>query len=127
MAEMISAINRADAYLDRYRTQDPALVSELIEYHSARGAFSVDAATGAAMEWASATTAAAPVLDVDELASVASGPVAVGAAGLIRLGPLPPLQMEPGGEPVLARYRELARSRYGRAVIADQEAWSTCQ
>ena len=51
---------------------------------------------------------------------------AVGAAGLIRLGPLPPLRMEPDGEPVLGRYRELARSRYGRAVIADQEAWSTC-
>lgn len=122
----VSAPMLAGAFAVAWESQDPALVSELIEYHSARGAFSVDAAAGAAMEWASATTAAAPVLDVDELASVASGPVAVGAAGLIRLGPLPPLRMEPDGEPVLARYRELARSRYGRAVIADQEAWSTC-
>jgi hypothetical protein len=128
----------AGAFAVAWESQDPALVGELIEYHSARGAFSVDAATAATMDWARTTTTAAtmdwarttttaaPVLDVDELASVASGPVAVGAAGLIRLGPLPPLQMEPGGEPVLARYRELARSRYGRAVTADQEAWSTC-
>ena len=105
---------------------DPALVGELIEYHSARGAFSVDAANDRTMEWARAATTAAPVLDVEQLASVASGPVAVGAAGLIRLGPLPPLQMEPDGEPVLARYRELAQARYGRAVTADQDAWSTC-
>ena len=31
--------------------------------------------------------------------------------------------MEPGGEPVLARYRELARSRYGRAVIAGEPTY----
>jgi hypothetical protein len=116
----------AGAFAVAWEAQDPALVGELIEYHSARGAFSVDAATGATMEWARATTTAAPVLEVDELASVASGPVAVGAAGLIRLGPLPPLQMEPDGAPVLARYRALAQTRYGRAVTADQEAWSTC-
>jgi hypothetical protein len=116
----------AGAFAVAWESQDPSLVGELIEYHSARGAFSVDAEKGSTKEWARATTTAAPVLDVDELASVASGPVAVGAAGLIRLGPLPPLQMEPEGEPVLARYRQLAQARYGRAVTADQDAWSTC-
>ncbi len=125
----VSAPLLAGAFAVAWESQDPALVGELIEYHSARGAFSVAAeatAKSPATEWARATTTAAPVLDVEQLASVASGPVSVGAAGLIRLGPLPPLQMEPGGEPVLARYRELAQSRYGRAVTADQDAWSTC-
>lgn len=116
----------AGAFAVAWESQNPVLVGELIEYHSARGAFSVDAAVARTVDWARATTTAVPVLDVDELASVASGPVAVGAVGLIRLGPLPPLQMEPDGAPVLARYRELARSRYGRVVTADQEAWSTC-
>ncbi len=122
----VSAPLLAGAFAVAWESQDPALVGELIEYHSARGAFSVDAANDRTMEWARAATTAAPVLDVEQLASVASGPVAVGAAGLIRLGPLPPLQMEPDGEPVLAHYRELAQARYGRAVTADQDAWSTC-
>ncbi len=122
----VSAPLLAGAFAVAWESQDPALVGELIEYHSARGAFSVDAANERTMEWARAATTAAPVLDVEQLASVASGPVAVGAAGLIRLGPLPPLQMEPDGEPVLAHYRELAQARYGRAVTADQDAWSTC-
>ncbi|MHA7664539.1 hypothetical protein [Mycolicibacterium sp. HS_4_1] len=116
----------AGAFAVAWESQNPVLVGELIEYHSARGAFSVSAAKDATREWARATTAARPVIDVEQLASVASGPVAVGAAGLIRLGPLPPLQMEPDGAPVLARYRELAEARYGRAVTADQDAWSTC-
>ncbi|CAM5273910.1 hypothetical protein MAUB1S_00271 [Mycolicibacterium aubagnense] len=116
----------AGAFAVAWESQDPVLVGELIEYHSARGAFSVSAATDATREWARATTTAVPVIDVEQLAAVASGPVAVGAAGLIRLGPLPPLHMEPDGEPVLARYRELAAARYGRAVTADQDAWSTC-
>ncbi|MBN9636406.1 MAG: hypothetical protein J0H22_14660 [Actinobacteria bacterium] len=116
----------AGAFAVAWESQNPVLVGELIEYHSARGAFSVSAAKDATREWARATTTATPVVDVEQLASVASGPVAVGAAGLIRLGPLPPLQMEPDGAPVLARYRELAEARYGRAVTADQDAWSTC-
>ena len=41
------------------------------------------------------------------------------------LGALPPLQMDPGAEPVLSHYRELARQRYGREVTADDTAWST--
>ena len=51
---------------------------------------------------------------------------ALRSLGLVRLGPLPPLQMEPDGAQVLARYRELAEARYGRAVTANQDAWSTC-
>lgn len=119
----------AGAFAVAWESQDPALVGELIEYHSARGAFSVAAEAAAkapTIEWARATTTAAPVIDVEHLASIASGPVAVGTAGLIRLGPLPPLHMEPDGVPVLARYRELAETRYGRAITADQDAWSTC-
>ncbi len=116
----------AGAFAVAWESQNPVLVGELIEYHSARGAFSVSAARDATREWARATTTATPVIDVEQLASVASGPLVVGAVGLIRLGPLPPLQMAPDAEPVLARYRALAEARYGRAVTADQDAWSTC-
>lgn len=44
---------------------------------------------------------------------------------LTRLGPLPPLRMHPGEAPILDHYRMLAVQRYGRAVTADEPAWST--
>ncbi|MUL45150.1 hypothetical protein FZI85_06135 [Mycobacterium sp. CBMA293] len=116
----------AGAFAVAWESQDSALVGELIEYHSARGAFSVDAAADPMLEWSRVSTTAAPAIDVEQLAPVAAGPVSVSGGGLTRLGPLPPLQMEPGDEPVLARFRELAQARYGRAVTADQDAWSTC-
>ncbi|MDR3664250.1 MAG: hypothetical protein P4L86_28365 [Mycobacterium sp.] len=122
----VSAPLLAGAFAVAWEAQDPVLVGELIEYHSARGAFSVDAAADPRVEWSRVTTAAAPDIDVEQLAPVAAaGVAAVGAGGLTRLGPLPPLQMDPDGEPVLAHYRDLATARYGRVVTAAQEVWST--
>jgi hypothetical protein len=63
--------------------------------------------------------------DVDELAQVAAGPAVAAGRSLTRLGPLPPLTMDPTGAPVLAGYRDLALSRYGQHVTTDETAWST--
>jgi hypothetical protein len=52
-------------------------------------------------------------------------PASGGGAALTRLGPLPPLQMDPTTTPIMTRYRELAFERYGRDVTADGAAWST--
>ena len=61
------------------------------------------------IEFSRVATAPAPMVDADELASVAGGPRRLGVGrSLTRLGPLPPLQMDPTGGPLLAEYRELA-------------------
>jgi hypothetical protein len=114
----------AGAFAVAWELENPVLVGELIEYHSARGAFSINTDDDAAVDWSRVATAPAPSVEVEEMALVAAmAPVPGG--GLTRLGPLPPLQMDPGGAPVLARYRELASSRYGLVVTAGEAAWST--
>jgi hypothetical protein len=71
-------------------------------------------------------TAAVPVEADDDYALVAAGSASVAVAGgLTRLGPLPPLRMDPNTPPLLSRYRELAHQRYGRDITADEVAWST--
>ena len=52
-------------------------------------------------------------------------PLSGDGAALTRLGPLPPLQMDPTTAPIMTRYRKLAFDRYGRDVTADGAAWST--
>jgi hypothetical protein len=102
------------------------LLSELIEYHCARGAFSAEPSDTAIENWLDGATAAVPVETADEYALVAAGSVsASGEGGLTRLGPLPPLRMDPNGPPIMGRYRELARERYGRDITADEVPWTT--
>lgn len=122
-ATHVSARMLAGAFAVAWEWGNTELLSELIEYHCARGTFSAPEAETAA--WADTATAAVPVDEADEYALVASGPGAVGAGSLTRLGALPPLRMEPGGAPVLSRYRELAFARYGRQVTAGDDEWST--
>lgn len=124
-AECVAAPLLAGAFSVAWEWENSALTSELIEYHSARGTFSADRRSAEAVEWSRVTTAAAPMSDVDELAQVASGPPVSGGRSLTRLGPLPPLRMDPSSGPVLARYRQLALQRYGQHVTADEAAWST--
>ncbi|MUM19722.1 hypothetical protein FZI91_05325 [Mycobacterium sp. CBMA271] len=126
-ARCVSAPLLAGAFAVARESEDTALVSELVEYHSARGAFTADPAyqenaplVGA---WAATATAAVPV--EGELALVAAAPPVQADGGLTRLGPLPPLRMDPTGDPIMSRYRELARQRYGREVTAVDEEWST--
>ncbi|MDZ4270565.1 MAG: hypothetical protein U1D00_33665 [Mycobacterium sp.] len=127
-ATHVSARMLAGAFAVAWEWGNTSLVSELIEYHCARGTFSVPE-TSAPADWADTATAAVPVDDTGEYALVASAPGGgAGAAGtgpLTKLGALPPLRMDPGSEPILVRYRELAFRRYGRQVTADDPEWST--
>ena len=125
-ATLVSARILAGAFAVVYEWGKTDLLSELIEYHCARGAFSTEPAEGAEDEWKGAATAAVPVEAEDEYALVAAGsPSAAGPGGLTRLGPLPPLRMDPDMPPIMSRYRELAHQRYGRDITAHEVVWST--
>ncbi|WP_078308524.1 MULTISPECIES: hypothetical protein [unclassified Mycobacterium] len=126
-ARCVSAPLLAGAFAVAKEWDNAELVSELIEYHSARGAFTtelgdtrVGPSSGA---WAATATAAVPV-DGD-LALVAAAPPVQADGGLTRLGPLPPMRMDPAGDQIMSDYRELAWQRYGREVTAADDEWST--
>jgi hypothetical protein len=123
-ATHVSARILAGAFAVAWEWDNTELVSELVEYHSARGSFSTEPHEHAA-DWTGTATAAVPVDTVDEYALVAAGSPVSGGAALTRLGPLPPLQMDPTTPPIMTRYRALAAERYGCAVTADEAAWST--
>lgn len=125
-ATLVSARILAGAFAVVYEWGNTDLLSELVEYHSARGAFSTAPVESGGDEWMGAATAAVPVEAEDDYALVAAGtPSAVGGGGLTRLGPLPPLRMDPDLPPIISRYRELAHQRYGRDITADEVVWST--
>lgn len=123
-ATYVSARILAGAFAVASEWQNTDLLTELIEYHCARGAFSTEPGD-AADDWIGVATAAVPVEAADDYALVASGSAEVDAGGLTRLGPLPPLRMEPDAPPIMGHYRELAFQRYGRDITADESAWST--
>ncbi len=123
-ATRVSARILAGAFAVAWEWGNTELVSELVEYHSARGSFSAEP-DGQTMGWTETATAASPVDTVDEFALVAAGSPSSGGGALTRLGPLPPLQMDPTTAPIMSRYRTLAVERYGCDVTADEAAWST--
>ncbi|WP_396883036.1 hypothetical protein [Mycobacterium sp. SMC-4] len=123
-AAHVSARLLAGAFAVAWEWGNTALVSELIEYHCARGVFSVPTIPHGA-DWTDTATAASPVEDPDDYALVAAGDRSAGGGALTRLGPLPPLRMDPQAGPVLARYRELAHRRYGRQITAGETEWRT--
>ena len=122
-ATRISAPILAGAFAVAWEWENTELISELVEYHSARGTFNADPQRSPVGEWAS--TATAPVLMDAEEALSAAGPSPQGGGSLTRLGPLPPLQMQPDAAPIMSHYRALALQRYGRDVTAAEPAWST--
>ena len=125
-ARFVSARVLAGAFAVAWEWGNAELLSQLVEYHSARGAFSTEPTDSDADDWLGSATAAVPVDAAEEYALVAAGSApSSGAGGLTRLGPLPPLQMDPHTAPVMNRYRELAFERYGRDITADEAAWST--
>jgi tetratricopeptide (TPR) repeat protein len=123
-ATHVSARILAGAFAVAWEWKNTELVSEMIEYHSARGSFSTEPHEQAA-GWTETATAAIPVDTVDDYALVAAGSSLSGGGALTRLGPLPPLRMDPTTAPILSRYRALASERYGCAVTADEAGWST--
>ncbi|OBH54574.1 hypothetical protein A5685_11760 [Mycobacterium colombiense] len=124
-ASGIAAPILAGAFAVAWEWENTALISELVEYHSARGTFE-GLQRPRIGEWASTAIASVPVdADAEPAALAAAGPPVAGGASLTRLGPLPPLQMQPGAGPILSHYRALALQRYGRDVTAAEPAWST--
>jgi hypothetical protein len=123
-ATYVSAPVLAGAFAVAWEWGNTELVSELIEYHSARGSFSTEPHAQPS-DWSVTATAAVPVETADEYALVAAGPPSAGGGALTRLGPLPPLLMDPTAPPIISRYRALAAERYGRDVTADESAWRT--
>ncbi|MGE2719830.1 hypothetical protein [Mycolicibacterium celeriflavum] len=124
-ATHVSAPILAGAFAVAWEWGNTELVSELVEYHSARGTFTAEPASADALAWAGTATAAVPVESAEEYALVAAGPAVTGGASLTKLGPLPPLVMDPTTAPIIGRYRALAAERYGRDVTADEPAWCT--
>lgn len=126
-ATSVSGPVLAGAFAVAWEWENTQLISELVEYHSARGTFDAGDQRPRTGEWASTATPAVPVDPELEPAPAlaAAGSPASGGASLTRLGPLPPLRMQPDAEPILSHYRELAFQRYGRAVTAAEAAWST--
>jgi hypothetical protein len=121
----VSAPLLASAFAVAWESEDDDLVASLVEYHSARGTFAAELPSRDGLEFSRVATAPVPVSDLDELAMVASAPGAAAGPSLTRLGPLPPLQMDPTAGPLLTRYRDLALDRYGQRVTAAEPAWST--
>ncbi len=126
-ATTVSAPILAGAFAVAYEWENTQLISELVEYHSARGTFDTDPQRPTIGEWASTATATVVVDTEAEPATAlaAAGPPAGAGRSLTRLGPLPPLQMQPESPPIMSHYRALALQRYGRDVTAAEPAWST--
>ena len=122
-ANHVSAPVLAGAFAVAWEWENTQLISELVEYHSARGTFGTEQPTRPIVEWES--TAVSPAFVDDEVAAAAGGDPASGGSSLTRIGPLPPLQMQPDAPAIMNRYRALARQRYGREVTAAEPAWST--
>lgn len=118
-ATHVSAPILAGAFAVAWEWDNTELLSELVEYHSVRGAFSTEPQPRQTGGWASTATASVPVDRGGQTMTATRG------EALTRLGPLPPLRLDPGGPPILRHYRELALSRYGCEVTADETDWAT--
>jgi hypothetical protein len=126
-ATSISAPILASAFAVAWEWENTQLISELVEYHSARGTFEAPPQRSQVGEWASATPATVLVDTEPEPAPAlaAAGPRASAGGALTRLGPLPPLQMQPDSPPIMSHYRALAFERYGQPVTAAEPVWCT--
>ena len=125
-ATHVSARILAGAFAVAWEWGNTELVSELVEYHSARGSFSAEPACAGPQEWTGTATATVPLETIDDYALVAAGRVAVGRGGaLTRLGPLPPLRMDPSTGPILSRYRALAARALRLRCDRRRADWAT--
>lgn len=122
-AAHVSGRMLASAFAVAWEWENAALVSELVEYHSARGTFAHEPlGEGRGWDGGVATTV---LVDTDAEPALAAGGEPVDGLTLTTLGPLPALQMDPAGTPVLEHYRLLAQSRYGQTVTSAGPGWST--
>lgn len=113
----------AGAFSVAWEWENTQLLSELIEYHSARGTFAHEPLDQASTwDGAVATTVVADTAAEEALAAAGES---VDALTLTTLGPLPPVQMDPTCAPILERYRQLAQTRYGQVVTSEGPVWTT--
>ncbi len=125
-ATYVSARILAGAFAVAWESENTELVSELVEYHSARGTFSAEPDREAAKRGPAPRRSRCPSRPSKSTRwSRRESRRRVVVPHSPRLGPLPPLQMDPTTAPIMTRYRELAFDRYGRDVTADGAAWST--
>ncbi|NKZ11928.1 hypothetical protein HGA11_13160 [Mycolicibacterium septicum DSM 44393] len=128
-ASGVSAPLLAGAFAVAWESDNTELTCELVEYHSARGTFSAEPAAepGPAADWTGTATAVTPVeAELAPQLAVAAAAEPVGGEGTLRrLGPLPPLRMDPSSGPIMSHYRELALQRYGQDVTAPGGEWTT--
>lgn len=122
-AAHVSGRMLAGAFSVAWEWENTELLSELIEYHSARGTFAHEPLDEASTWDGGVGTTV--VADTAAEEALAAGGASVDGLTLTTLGPLPPLQMDPSRAPILERYRRLAHSRYGQTVTSDGPAWST--
>jgi tetratricopeptide (TPR) repeat protein len=144
-ARSVSAPLMAGAFAVAWEWDNTALVAELIEYHTARGAFVADTDVVGSGEWTVTATGATPITALADRridhavpdhavpdhaapghpAVAAAATASVSTPGLTRLSPLPPLQMHPGAGAILTEYRRLAGERYARDITSDEPLWPT--
>lgn len=122
-AAHVSGRMLASAFAVAWEWENTALVSELVEYHCARGTFAHEP-LGESGGWDGGVTTAV-VVDTAAEDALAAGGEPVDGLTLTTLGPLPQLQMDPAGAPVLEHYRTLAHNRYGQTVTSAGPAWTT--
>ena len=124
-ATRISAPILAGAFAVAWEWENTELISELVEYHSARGTFNAEPQRSPVGEWAIDSHRTGAPRRRGSSSRRPGLPHASGGSSLTRLGPLPPLQMQPDAAPIMSHYRALALQRYGRDVTAAEPAWST--
>lgn len=125
-ASTVSAPMLAGAFAVAWEWDNIELICELVEYHSARGTFTAETVAPQAGDWAGTATAAVPVeAELAPELAVAAAALPVDTGGLTRLGPLPPLRMDPQHGPIMSRYRDLAVQRYGCEVTSVEPEWTT--
>jgi hypothetical protein len=122
-AAHVSGRMLASAFAVAWEWENTALVSELVEYHCARGTFAHEP-LGESGGWDGGVTTTV-VVDTAAEEALAAGGEPVDGLTLTTLGPLPRLQMDPTGTPVLEHYRTLAHNRYGQTVTSPGPAWTT--
>ncbi|WP_208379139.1 CHAT domain-containing protein [Cumulibacter soli] len=114
-AMQVSAPMLAGAFAIAYEGGDSALLAELIEYHSVRGAFDTDPSAAQQPEPTHYPQVALPSDDQPP----------VSTTSLRLLGPAPDLVMDPGRGPILAQHRSAVTTRYGRNIISEENPWAT--
>ena len=119
----------ASAFAVAWEWENTELISELVEYHSARGTFNAEQAATTESENGRRPPRRPPFIDAGEEllpALAAAGPPSSGGEFADPPGPVAAVaDATRRCPPIMSHYRALALQRYGRDVTAAEPAWST--